>query len=123
MKRWLLWTLMCLVVSGVSQAQVTQDASITDTSDRTFFPHDWFWGYTQFDLAPPHNEIDPNLCAGNAKAYGGECSVQRIRALHAIRIFGSAAVWERATPQVHAFRAAVVSVWEECPAGALHLVV
>jgi len=25
----------------------------------------------QFDLAPPHNEIDPNLCGGNAGQYGG----------------------------------------------------
>ncbi len=25
----------------------------------------------EFDLAPPHNEIDPNLCAANAGNYGG----------------------------------------------------
>jgi hypothetical protein len=36
-----------------------------------FFPRDMFWGWAQFDLAPPHNEIDPNLCAGNAGQYGG----------------------------------------------------
>jgi hypothetical protein len=39
--------------------------------DRMFFPHDMFWGWAQLDLAPPHNEIDPNLCAGNAGQYGG----------------------------------------------------
>ena len=39
--------------------------------DRMFFPRDMFWGWAQFDLAPPHNEIDPNLCAGNAGQYGG----------------------------------------------------
>ncbi len=42
-----------------------------DTNDRMFFPRDMLWGWAQFDLAPPHNEIDPNLCAGNAGDYGG----------------------------------------------------
>jgi hypothetical protein len=38
-----------------------------------FFPRDMLWGWAQFDLAPPHNEVDPNICAGNAGAaqYGG----------------------------------------------------
>jgi hypothetical protein len=36
-----------------------------------FFPSDMFWGWAEFNLAPPHNEIDPNLCAGNAGQYGG----------------------------------------------------
>ena len=30
-----------------------------------------FWGWAELDLAPPHNEVDPNLCAGNAGQYGG----------------------------------------------------
>ena len=38
---------------------------------RMFFPRDMFWGWAQLDLAPPHNEIDPNLCAGSARQYGG----------------------------------------------------
>jgi hypothetical protein len=42
-----------------------------DPSDRMFFPRDTFWGWAQLDLAPPHNEVDPNLCAGNAGQYGG----------------------------------------------------
>src|ERR1700686_3635471 len=46
-------------------------ASVTKAEDRMFFPRDTFWGWAQFDLAPPHNEIDPNLCAGNAGQYGG----------------------------------------------------
>jgi len=41
------------------------------SGDRMFFPHDMFWGWAQVDLAPPHNEIDPNMCAGNAGNYGG----------------------------------------------------
>jgi hypothetical protein len=40
-------------------------------SDRMFFPPDMFWGWAQVDLAPPHNEVDPNQCAGNAGQYGG----------------------------------------------------
>lgn len=39
--------------------------------DRLFFPSDALWGYAQFDIAPPHNEIDPNLCASNAGNFGG----------------------------------------------------
>ena len=50
-----------------SQAQM----SSASTNERMFFPSDTFWGYAQFDLAPPHNEIDPNLCAANARNYGG----------------------------------------------------
>ena len=33
---------------------------------RLFFPRNFIWGYSQFDVAPPHNEPDPNLCAANA---------------------------------------------------------
>jgi hypothetical protein len=39
--------------------------------ERMFFPRDTFWGWVQADLSPPHNEIDPNLCAGNSGQYGG----------------------------------------------------
>src|SRR5579871_1533558 len=39
--------------------------------DRMFLPRDTFWGWAQLDLAPPHNEVDPNLCAGNVAQYGG----------------------------------------------------
>src|SRR6185437_3683243 len=39
--------------------------------ERMFFPSDSFYGYAQFDVAPPHNEIDPNLCAANARNFGG----------------------------------------------------
>jgi hypothetical protein len=49
--------------------QAQQPGSTAD--ERMFLPKDTFWGYAQFDLAPPHNEIDPNLCAGNARNYGG----------------------------------------------------
>src|ERR1035438_7177097 len=35
----------------------------------------WIYGYAQFDLAPPHNEPDPNFCAANAGNYGDRKSV------------------------------------------------
>lgn len=39
--------------------------------DRFFLPSDTFYGYAQFDIAPPHNEIDPNLCRADAGNFGG----------------------------------------------------
>ena len=53
--------------------QTTPSATKSQPSDRLFFPKDWYYGWAQFDIAPPHNEIDPNLCAANAGApqYGG----------------------------------------------------
>ena len=90
------WTLVLLVLISVvvlagaqtstslavgSPSQASSEASSKESSqatwqvpgddDRMFFPHDMFWGWAQFDLAPPHNEIDPNLCGGNAGQYGG----------------------------------------------------
>lgn len=40
-------------------------------NERMFFPRDTFWGWAQFDLAPPHNEIDPNLCSAQVAQNGG----------------------------------------------------
>ncbi len=67
MKR-LLWMVVCLAMSGVVQAQAP---AVSQKPDRLLFPHDTFWGYAQFDLAPPHNEIDPNLCRADAGNFGG----------------------------------------------------
>ena len=62
-----------VLISVLARGQSAPPASgSTDVqSERMFFPRDTFWGWAQFDLAPPHNEIDPNLCAGNAGQYGG----------------------------------------------------
>jgi len=68
MKRLLLWMLTAGACAVLLRAQ---DVVKTPPDAPTFFPNDWYWGYAQFDLAPPHNEIDPNLCAGNAGSYGG----------------------------------------------------
>jgi hypothetical protein len=85
MKKWA-WILAATVLSGVALGQTTESVSSQGSgtsgttsgiwhdagpNDRMFFPKDMFWGWAQFDLAPPHNEIDPNLCAGNSYAYGG----------------------------------------------------
>ncbi len=56
--------------------QVEQPASPSpgpESQPRRFLPKDTFWGWAELDLAPPHNEIDPNLCAADAgqAAYGG----------------------------------------------------
>src|SRR5579864_8131713 len=69
MKR-LLWLAVCLLLCSVVQAQNPPQA--VAGQDRMFFPRDMLWGYAQFDIAPPHNEIDPNLCAANAGDFGGK---------------------------------------------------
>jgi len=56
-----------LITSIALQAQQPSRAA----TDRMFFPSDTFWGYGQFDIAPPHNEIDPNLCRADAGHFGG----------------------------------------------------
>jgi hypothetical protein len=60
-----------LVVIAVSSSASLAQHTWTPPHERMFFPSDMFWGYAQFDLAPPHNEIDPNICASNAGKFGG----------------------------------------------------
>ncbi|MBS1849678.1 MAG: hypothetical protein JST79_02100 [Acidobacteria bacterium] len=67
MKR-LLWMFAVLALAGIASAQEAPQAK---TQDRMFFPRDMFYGYGQFDLAGPHNEIDPNLCRWDAGQDGG----------------------------------------------------
>lgn len=67
----LLWVLTCSMLCGVAAGQ-EPPAKPSDSSERFFLPRDTFYGYAQFDLAPPHNEIDPNLCAANAGNFGGK---------------------------------------------------
>jgi hypothetical protein len=84
---WIVASVALISLSGAAQvttSAVSQQASAensqTDNSqgwreaspgDRLFLPRDTFWGWAQLDLAPPHNEVDPNQCAGNASQYGG----------------------------------------------------
>ncbi len=57
--------LLNVLVSAGSHAQQA------NPKERMFLPSDTFYGYAQFDLAPPHNEIDPNLCRSDAGSFGG----------------------------------------------------
>ena len=59
--------LLMMLVSLGSQAQQANQSG----TERMFFPSDTFWGYAQFDIAPPHNEIDPNICRADAGSFGG----------------------------------------------------
>src|SRR5450759_550641 len=64
-------------VNAVADSQPTANTKAAASSDRMFFPKDWYWGWAQFDITPPHNETDPNLCAANAGQFGGvhsQCS-------------------------------------------------
>ena len=86
MKIWI-WILAVPVLISLAGAQTSptvnlrndaaQDTSSqgtwheADSGERMFFPKDMLWGWAQLDLAPPHNEIDPNLCVGNSYQYGG----------------------------------------------------
>ncbi len=68
-QRWGLMIVVFLLFGAAAWAE--DDQTILGTQDRFFLPKDTIWAYAQFDLAPPHNEIDPNLCASNAGYYGG----------------------------------------------------
>jgi hypothetical protein len=68
MKR-LAYVVMAALMCAGLQTQA-QEAN-TPKQERMFFPSDALWGYAQFDVAPPHNEIDPNLCASDAGNFGG----------------------------------------------------
>ena len=70
---WILAFPVLASVLGRAQSAPPASGSTNAAQERMFFPRDTFWGWAQFDLAPPHNEVDPNLCAGNAGAgqYGG----------------------------------------------------
>jgi len=63
--------LVTLLVPLLFAAGLRAQQSSAGSNERMFFPSDAFWGYAQFDLAPPHNEIDPNLCAADAGKFGG----------------------------------------------------
>lgn len=53
----------------------TSASTAAPEKPRWFFPkHDWIYGYGEFDLAPPHNELDPNLCLANSGDFGGTSS-------------------------------------------------
>jgi len=62
-------TLLAVIAALSLLCQAQPPAHVN--SERMFLPSDTFWGYAQFDIAPPHNEIDPNLCRADAGKFGG----------------------------------------------------
>jgi hypothetical protein len=66
LKLFYVFLLNVLVTAGAHAQQANPKAQ-----ERMFLPSDTFYGYAQFDLAPPHNEIDPNLCRSDAGSFGG----------------------------------------------------
>ena len=58
--------------ASTADPQAAPSPKPAEPQERMFFPKDWYWGWAQFDLAPPHNEVDPNMCAANAGQYGGK---------------------------------------------------
>jgi hypothetical protein len=68
---WILAFPVLMSVLGSAQTAPESSSKNGEVQDRLFLPRDTFWGWGQFDIAPPHNEIDPNICAGNAGQYGG----------------------------------------------------
>ncbi len=84
MKRWAssLIAVIVICVFAAAQSSTTLNAQGSqgqwheaDPDDRMFFPRDTLWGWAQFDLAPPHNEVDPNLCASNVGTINPRCSM------------------------------------------------
>jgi hypothetical protein len=61
-----------LLFLGIIAAHAQQNPSSAVSGGHLFFPRNFIWGYSQFDIAPPHNEPDPNLCAANAADFGGK---------------------------------------------------
>jgi hypothetical protein len=68
MKRAVLLAVLAAAVAATAQ----QEPPKAVEGGRLFFPKNYIWGWSQFDVAPPHNEPDPNLCAANAANYGGK---------------------------------------------------
>ena len=66
--------MVCLALSGAAVAQL----AASEPQERMFFPKDTLSGWAQFQLAPPHNEVDPNICSANAGQYGGEMPPVRL---------------------------------------------
>jgi hypothetical protein len=50
---------VCGMLVAVAGAALCEDAV---EQDRWFLPHNWVRGYVDFEVAPPHNEIDLGMC-------------------------------------------------------------
>jgi len=58
----------------VESNQSSSPAPSSAPASRTFFPHNWIRGYTDFGVAPSHNEPDLGRCMFPQPASaGGRC--------------------------------------------------
>ena len=119
MKLALLWMYVFLTLSQVlsAQAEPAQPKVTHDSTERMFFPRDTFWGYGQFDLAPPHNEIDPNICRADAGISGGVNDPCNAFARYMISGYIEAhpPLWPLTIPQVLPLRRAPLPGSEDLP--------
>jgi hypothetical protein len=58
-----LLTVFALTSKSQTATVATSHASQAPEESRTFFPHNWVRGYTDFAVAPSHNEPDLGRCA------------------------------------------------------------
>src|SRR5260370_2666135 len=57
-----LLTVFALTSKSQTPTVATGHASPTAEESRTFFPHNWVRGYTDFEVAPSHNEPHLGRC-------------------------------------------------------------
>src|SRR3989442_5574642 len=77
-------TLSTTVAAFATHAQTTTGESVSvsnlEAPARTFFPHNWVRGYTDFSVAPSHNEPDLGRCMfpqpANAGGAASTCTAQ-----------------------------------------------
>ena len=127
---WILAVSVLMAVLGRAQTspaskQLQQAAQRpTPAQDQDVFPRDMLYGWAQFELAPPHNEIDPNLCAATAGQYGGvnaPCSMfarYMLSGTLEVRPFGHGQL-----RRFMLFGSPTFLFWKKSSADALHLVV
>jgi hypothetical protein len=58
----MLLALSALTARSQTNALVTDPVTPVRSESRTFFPHNWIRGYTDFAVAPSHNEPDLGRC-------------------------------------------------------------
>lgn len=68
-----LLTVFALSAHSQSQTTTVQTGQAAKPAEqpRTFFPHNWIRGYTDFEVAPSHNEPDLGRCAYPQPASAG----------------------------------------------------
>lgn len=65
------WCGLVACCAGAAWAQ-TGAAALPETQERLFLPHDFLRGYLDFQVAPPHNEVDLGLCPASSGAPGSQ---------------------------------------------------